>query len=78
VALWIIVSSAFNAYVAHFHAYAKTYGTLGAAVVLMTWLYLTGLVVILGGEINAVLDRHKAEAQTAKEAAPVVVDRAPA
>jgi membrane protein len=58
VGLWMILSFAFNVYVSHFHAYAKTYGTLGAAVVLMTWLYLTGLVIILGGEINAVFDRH--------------------
>jgi len=77
VGLWLIVSSAFNAYVAHFHSYAKTYGTLGAAVVLMTWLYLTGLVVILGGEINAVLDRQKAVEKSAKDA-DGVVERAPA
>ncbi|HZS35758.1 MAG TPA: YihY/virulence factor BrkB family protein [Polyangia bacterium] len=77
VGLWVIVSSAFNAYVSHFHSYAKTYGTLGTAVVLMTWLYLTGLVVILGGEINAVLDRQRAVEQTAKETPPVV-DHAPA
>lgn len=78
VALWMILSGAFNVYVSHFHAYAKTYGTLGAAVVLMTWLYLTGLVVILGGEINALFHRHaRAVAQTDKETSPVV-DHAPA
>jgi membrane protein len=54
---WIGASMAFNGYVSHFNAYAKTYGTLGAAVVLLTWLYISGLVVICGGEINAALAR---------------------
>jgi membrane protein len=54
---WVLVSMGFNAYVAHFHAYARTYGTLGAAIVLITWLYMSGLLVILGGEINAAYER---------------------
>ena len=56
---WVAISGAFNLYVSHFKSYAKTYGTLGAAVVLLTWLYLTGLAIILGGEINAVVERRK-------------------
>lgn len=77
VGLWMILSFAFNLYVSHFHAYAKTYGTLGAAVVLMTWLYLTGLVIILGGEINAVFDRHHLPRAESRPS-PTVADHAPA
>lgn len=55
---WLVVSALFNLYVSHFSVYAKTYGTLGAAVVLLLWLYLTGFMIVLGGEINAILDRH--------------------
>jgi membrane protein len=59
VLLWLSASLGLRTYVGHFGAYAKTYGTLGTAVVLMTWLYLSGLAVILGGEIDAVLARLK-------------------
>jgi membrane protein len=54
---WVLVSMGFNAYVSHFNSYAKTYGTLGAVIVLMTWLYMSGLLVILGGEVNAAFER---------------------
>jgi membrane protein len=54
---WIGASVVFNQYVAHFHSYAKTYGTLGAAMMLLSWLYISGLLVIVGGEINALWDR---------------------
>lgn len=53
VLVWIAGSLAFKGYVAHFGSYAKTYGTLGGAVVLILWLYLSAFVVVLGGEVNA-------------------------
>jgi membrane protein len=55
--LWIGASLGFNLYLSHFDSYAKTYGALGTGVVLMTWLYISAFVIILGGEINAILDR---------------------
>jgi membrane protein len=58
VLLWVLASLGLRTYVGHFGAYAKTYGTLGTAVVLMTWLYLSGLAVIIGGEVDAVLARR--------------------
>lgn len=55
--VWAMVSFGFAAYVGQFATYSRTYGALGAAIVLMTWLYLFGLVLLLGGLVNAVFDR---------------------
>jgi membrane protein len=61
-ALWIVGSIGFSVYVGNLGSYNKTYGALGGAVVLMTWLYLSALVVLLGAAINA-----QSEKQTAKD-----------
>jgi len=52
---WQIVSLIFSVYVKAFDNYSATYGTLGGIIVLMIWFYLTGFILILGGEINAAL-----------------------
>jgi membrane protein len=54
IVLWLILTSGFRAYVAYFNSYDKAYGSLGAVIILMLWLYLTALVVMIGGGINAV------------------------
>jgi membrane protein len=51
--LWIIASIGFTVYVANFNSYDKTYGSLGGVVVLLTWLYLSTLVLLFGAAINA-------------------------
>ncbi len=56
--LWIVGSILFSVYVANFNNYNATYGSLGAVVVLMTWLYLTAFVVVLGAAINAETERQ--------------------
>jgi len=57
---WIITSLGFSLYVGHFANYTNTYGNIGAIIVLMTWLYLSAFIIIIGGEINAFYaDRHK-------------------
>jgi len=60
VVLFIGASLGFNAYVSRFHNYTRTYGTLGAAIILLLWLYLSALVVLLGVEINAAIERTRA------------------
>jgi membrane protein len=53
VALWLLVSLAFRLYLHFFDSYSKTYGSLGAVIVLMLWFYLTGASILIGGEINS-------------------------
>ncbi len=55
---FIVTSLLFSLYTANFGRYNETYGTLGAIVVVMLWLYLTALMVILGAELNAELERQ--------------------
>jgi membrane protein len=56
--LWVVGSIGFSVYVAHFNTYNKTYGSLGGAVVLLTWLYLSSFVLLLGAVINAQSERQ--------------------
>jgi membrane protein len=60
--LWVIASIGFTIYVANFNSYDKTYGSLGGVIVLLTWLYLSALMVLLGAVINA-----QSEKQTGKD-----------
>lgn len=61
VVLWLLVSFALKGYLHFFDSYSKTYGSLGAVIVLMLWLYLTGLSVLIGGEVNAEVENAAAE-----------------
>lgn len=57
--LWQVVSLLFSFYVANFGSYSATYGSLGGLIVLMLWFFLTGLILVVGAEINAILHRRK-------------------
>lgn len=76
--LWLVLSLGFRLYLSYFNTYDKTYGSLGAVIILMLWLYLTALVILIGGSINAVLqeftDPETAEAGAKKAAAQETVD----
>jgi|SoiMethySBSTD1v2_1073268.scaffolds.fasta_scaffold34476_6 membrane protein len=58
VVVWLVVSSAFSFYTAHFGTYDKTWGTLGAVIVTLIWLWLAGLSLLFGGELNAETERR--------------------
>jgi membrane protein len=65
VALWLLVSFAFKAYLNFFNSYSTTYGSLGAVIILMLWFYFTGAAILVGGEINSEI-----EDELAKQGAP--------
>jgi membrane protein len=56
---WILVSLAFSYYVSNFGNYSATYGSIGAIIVLMIWFYLSGMIIVIGGELNAMLYKVK-------------------
>ncbi len=60
VILWLVASAGFRAYLHFFNTYARTYGSLGAVIVLLVWLYVTGLAFLIGGEINATIEHAAA------------------
>jgi membrane protein len=58
VALWLLASLGFRLYLNFFNSYSATYGSLGAVIVLMLWLYITGFAVLIGGEVNWVIENE--------------------
>jgi membrane protein len=58
--LWLIASVGFRVYVAHFADYQKTYGAVGAVMVVLLWFYFTSLALLIGAQLDAAIDRAAA------------------
>jgi membrane protein len=69
--LWLLGSVAFAVYVNNFGKYNETYGTLGAVVVLLLWLFLTAYVIVLGAEFDAESERQTRSDTTQGERRPM-------
>jgi membrane protein len=69
--LWLLGSILFSWYVSSFGSYNKTYGTLGAVVILLMWFYLSAYVVLLGAELNAEMEHQTARDTTERMGAPL-------
>ena len=67
---WIAASLLFSWYTAHFGSYNKTYGSLGAAVGFMTWIWISTMVILIGAKINAELEHQTVADTTAGTPAP--------
>lgn len=60
IATWIIASLALRAYLHYFNSYSATYGSLGAVIILLTWFYVTGFMILMGAEVNAEIENAAA------------------
>ena len=59
VVMWLVVSGAFAIYTSRFGSYNKTWGSLSAVIVMLTWLWLTSLALLFGAELNAEIERPR-------------------
>jgi membrane protein len=75
VGCWIALSYLLGMYFRHFANFNKTYGTLGAAIALMTWLYWTGFAMLLGAELNAELAKISKEGRIQEKREPPPITR---
>jgi membrane protein len=60
--LWMVASFGLQLYLRFFDTYSRVYGSLGALMILMLWLYLFGAAILIGGEVNSVLESAAARA----------------
>ena len=67
---WLLVANLFRLYVDNFGSYNRVYGSLGAVVLFLVFLYLTGLVILIGGETSAELGERQADEAPARPALP--------
>jgi membrane protein len=75
--LWIVLTNIFKFYLGYFDTYNKAYGSLGAVMIMMLWLYLTALALMIGGAINAIVHEMRLESLRS-EAALDLIDDEPA
>jgi membrane protein len=68
--LWLVGSLAFRFYVVNFGSYNETYGTIGGIMVLLLWLYISGLCVIIGAEMNAEIEHASEHGKAPGEKVP--------
>ena len=73
---WIIATKLFQLYVARYDRYNPTYLALASIIVLLTWMYLTCLLLLLGGKLNAILRRERERMREAAPRAPASAARA--
>jgi membrane protein len=66
---WLIASLGLRVYLHYFNSYSVIYGSLGAVIILLTWFYTTGLMLLLGAEINSEIEAAAAEVRAAEVSA---------
>ncbi|ERI90002.1 YihY family protein [Clostridiales bacterium oral taxon 876 str. F0540] len=65
---WTLISVGFSYYVNNFGSYSRIYGSLGAVIALMSWLFISSVIILIGGEINATLAYRKLDLEKHKGA----------
>ncbi|HWI46912.1 MAG TPA: YihY/virulence factor BrkB family protein, partial [Rummeliibacillus sp.] len=56
---WLFVSYCFSYYINNFANYSATYGSIGGIIILMLWLYVTGIILMVGGQLNAIMQQRR-------------------
>jgi membrane protein len=64
---WIAMSLLFSSYINNFSSYNKTYGSIGAVIALLLWLYLSGLIILVGAVLNSVVEHSSEEGKNPGE-----------
>ena len=59
VVVWLVASGAFAIYVSQFGSYNKAWGSLAAVIIMLTWLWISGLALLFGAEVNAEAERSR-------------------
>ncbi len=70
VVIWVIASWGFSKYVANFGSYDVNYGAIGGVIVMLLWMWITSQVILLGAEINAILEHRSPEGKSPGEKVP--------
>jgi membrane protein len=78
VLVWIVASAGFFFYVSKFSSYSATYGAFAGAVILLVWLWLTNVVLLMGAELNAVIELRRSPALGPKYDGPPLPEKVPA
>src|SRR5262249_52842998 len=78
VVLWVVVSLGFKLYVENFGNYNVAYGSIGGAIVLMLWFYLSGIALLIGGELNAEIGKAAGRQARLQAVSPPVRKRSSA
>ena len=78
VVAWIVASAGFFFYVSNFSSYSATYGAFAGAVILLVWLWLTNMVLLLGAELNAVIDLRRSPELPPRYDGPPLPEKVPA
>ena len=67
IAGWVLASFSLRVYLHYFNSYSVTYGSLGAVIILLTWFYITGLMLLIGAELNSEIEAAAAECRLKSE-----------
>ncbi len=73
IAVWLLASLGLRIYLHFFNTYSVTYGSLGAVIILLTWFYISGLMLLLGAEVDKAIEDANREAAERRPVPPIAI-----